>query len=142
MSEKQEQNNRDEKKERAAVWLYPSTLAQIEKTLPLANCRTVSEFLEDAAAFYVGYIAAQNSEDFLSPVFMSALRAALNDSEGRTARLLFKLSVEISMMMHVIAATSEIDDDTLRRLRGKCIKDVKGTRGAVTFDDAVHYQNS
>lgn len=143
MSEIQEKKQGTEStKERIPVYLYPDTIRQIEKTMEMANCKSRSEFLENAAVFYAGYIATKNSESFLSPALTSTLRAALNDSEGRTARLLFKLAVEMSMMMNIIAATSEIDEDTLRRLRGKCVKDVKNTRGAITFDDAVHYQNS
>ncbi|MCI8648678.1 MAG: hypothetical protein HFG20_00985 [Anaerotruncus sp.] len=107
-------------KERIPVYFYPQTIRQVEKTMELANCKSRSEFLDQAAVFYAGYVAAQNSEEFLSPTLAASLRAALNDSEGRTARLLFKLSVEMSMMMHVIAATAEIDKDTLRKLRGKC----------------------
>ena len=31
----------------------------------------------------------------------------------------------MSMMMNVIGASHDIDEDTLRKLRGKCVKDVK-----------------
>ena len=94
--------------------------------MEFANCKSRSEFLDQAAVFYAGYIATQNSEEFLSPTLAASLRAALNDSEGRTARLLFKLSVEMSMMMHMIAATAEIDEETLRKLRGKAVSTSPG----------------
>ena len=45
------------------------------------------------------------------------------------------------MVMNVIAAGMEIDDETLKSLRGKCVQDVKKTSGSITFDDAVRYQN-
>lgn len=133
----QEQN-----KERIPVYLYPNTIRKIEETMAMANCKSRSEFLEYAAIFYAGYVATKNSSQFLSPALISALRGTLEDSENRTARLLFKLAVELSMMMNVVAATADVDESTLRKLRGKCVEDVKKTHGAVTFDDAVRYQNN
>ena len=65
----------------------------------------------------------------------------MGGSENRIASLLFKLSVEISMMMNVLASGLEITDEELRRLRGKCVSDMKHTSGRVTFDAAVKYQH-
>lgn len=45
------------------------------------------------------------------------------------------------MMLHVTAATNEIDLDTLSRLRGLCVEEVKRLRGAVRLEDAVKFQN-
>ena len=44
------------------------------------------------------------------------------------------------MMMHVTAASFRVDEDTLSRLRGKCVNDVKKLNGRITFDDTVRYQ--
>jgi len=57
------------------------------------------------------------------------------------ARLLFKLAVEESMMMHVLASGLEISDTELSRLRGRCVNEVKRTSGKITFDDAVRLQS-
>lgn len=139
---KNSQDNQSNNKARIPVYLYPGTLKDIEETMPIANCRSRSDFLENAARFYSGYVKSLHSEEFLSPALLSALRATLDDSERRTARLLFKLSVEISMMMNVLAATADVDEETLEKLRAKCVNDVKKSRGAITFDEAVRYQNS
>ena len=34
-------------------------------------------------------------------------------------------AVELDMLMHVTAANFRVDEDTLSRLRGKCVKEVK-----------------
>ncbi len=57
------------------------------------------------------------SEEYLPTASVSALRATVQGSETRISRLLFKLTVEISMMMHVLAAGLEIDDSQLDDLR-------------------------
>lgn len=56
-------------------------------------------------------------------------------------RLLFKLAVEMDMMMNVLAAAMEIPEEQLRELRGRCIQEVKKTHGMISLDDAVEYQN-
>ena len=45
------------------------------------------------------------------------------------------------MVLHVTAATNQIDEDTLARLRGLCVNEVKRLRGSVRLDDAVRFQN-
>ena len=57
------------------------------------------------------------------------------------ATLLFKIAVELSMILHVTAATNQIDEDTLSRLRGMCVAEVKRLRGAVRLENAVKFQN-
>ena len=59
---------------------------------------------------------------------------------NRIGRLLFKMAVEISMMMHIIAADTEIDQETLERLRVRCVNDVKRTNGQIRFKDILQFQ--
>ena len=46
------------------------------------------------------------------------------------------------MMLHVTAATNEVDEDTLSCLRGRCVQEVKTLRGMISFDKDVHFQKS
>nr|WP_066456715.1 hypothetical protein [Anaerotruncus rubiinfantis] len=127
-------------KERIPVWLYPSTIRKIDQTLKMANCRSQSEFLENAAIFYAGYICSHSSTQYLSQVLTDVLRGMLDDSENRMARMLFKLAVETDMMMHVLAAEYGIDETTLRALRGRCVDEVKHSNGSISLDKATQYQ--
>ena len=43
----------------------------------------------------------------------------------RISRMIFKVAVELAMTMNIIAATNDIDETSLSRLRGECIKEVK-----------------
>ena len=91
--------------------------------------------------FYCGYLSAKNSDDFLPPALVSAMCGTVQDSENRIARLLFKMTVELSMMMNVLAVGLEINADDLDRLRGQCVRDVKKSNGSITFKDTVAFQN-
>ena len=62
------------------------------------------------------------------------------ESDNKQNRMLFKLAVEISMMMNLMAATQDIDKIALERLRGECVKEVARLNGAFSFEDALDWQ--
>ncbi len=124
-------------KSRATVWLYPSTMEVMDATLSKDNCKSRSEFIERAIQFYAGYISGQEATAYLPAALVAALRGTVQSSEDRIARLLFKLTVEISMMMNVLAAGLEIDSSQLDALRGRCVQEVKKTSGTITFKDTL-----
>ena len=64
----------------------------------------------------------------------------LQDSENRTSRLLFKLAVEVDMMMHLFATAMEIEPEILGKLRGLCVREIKKTNGSISLKDVVEYQ--
>ena len=134
------QKSAHEKKQRIPVWLYPDTLRAIDTAMEQANCKSRSEFLENSARMYAGYISANNALTYLPPVLVSAVRGAVQDTENRIARLLFKQAVELDMVMNVVAGTMRVDEETVKQLRATCIENVKKTGGTVTFDAAVKYQ--
>ena len=68
------------------------------------------------------------------------LEGKLNALGSRVGKLLFKLSVDDAVIANLIAAIADVDLDTLKKMRVKCIKDVKATNGEVTFEDAYRYQ--
>jgi hypothetical protein len=104
------------------------------------NCQSQSEFIEKAIRFYCGYISAEEGVRFLPAAITSALTGMVDSLENRMARLIFKLAVEMAMMMNILAANAEVDEALLRKLRGKCVDDVKKSIGAVTFEDVVRFQ--
>lgn len=130
----------EEIKERIPVWMYPSSLAVMDGALEKGGCKSRSEFLDQAALFYAGYLSGEDACDYLPPALVSALRGTLQDSENRTARLLFKLAVEVSIMMNVLASELEINESDLEKLRARCVREVKKTNGSVSFQEAVRYQ--
>lgn len=130
----------EETKDRIPLWLYPSTIESMDALLEKDNCKSRSEFIEKAIRFYSGYISAEDSMKFLPTAITSAMSGIVSTSENRMSRVMFKLAVEMSMMMNILATTAEVDENTLRRLRGKCVADVKKSIGAVTFEDVTRFQ--
>jgi len=130
----------EEKKDRLPLWLYPSTIEMLDEVFPRNNFKSRSEFIEKAIQFYCGYLSAANALTFLPTAITSAVSGAVQSSENRMARLMFKLAVEMSIMMNIVAAGADLDDINLKRLRGKCVDDVKKSIGAVNFDEVLKYQ--
>lgn len=131
----------EEVKTRITTWLYPSTIQTIDRIMPLDNCKSRSEFLEKAALFYAGYVSGKDAASFLPTALVSALRATVTESEKHICRMLFKLTVELDMVMNVLAAGMSIRTDSLRDLRDKCVREVSRTNGQITLKDAVEYQS-
>lgn len=129
-----------EEKTRIHTRIDADTERKIAAAMPLANCRSQNEFVEKALNFYCDYLTAGDCTSVLPPIYLSALKATIKATEERIARLMFKQSVEMDMMMNVLAYGMEISDDTLRDLRGHCVQNVKKTNGSVTLEKAVEFQ--
>lgn len=122
------------------MWLYPETIQRMDSMLKEDNAKSRSEFIEKALQFYMGYLASENTTDYLSKVLVSAIQGVLRETESKNSSNLFRLSVEMAMMMNILAAGLEINDEDLRKLRGRCVNEVKKTRGKISIEDAVKFQ--
>lgn len=130
-----------EEKVRFQMRISPRTDQKVKAAMPLANCKSQNEFVEEALNFYCDYLSTKNFNSAIPTIYLQALQATIECSENRISRLLFKLAVEQDMMMNVLAAGLEINTEELDALRGRCVRDVKRTSGAISFKDVVKYQN-
>lgn len=115
---------------RTGIYIGRKLLKQCNENISKTNTSSRSEFISDAI---------ENSK-VLTPALESVIGAKIAGTESRIARLLFKLSVEMAMIMNVVAASNEIDKESLDRLKGSCVKEVKKLNGNFSFEDAVDWQ--
>ena len=127
-------------KKRTAVWLYPETMGEMDGLLERDNCKSRSEFIDKALNFYMGYLVSGDTTGYLSKILISAIQGILKETENRNANNLFRLSVEMSMMMNILAAGLEISEEELRSLRGRCVQQVRKTRGKISMEEAIKFQ--
>lgn len=127
-------------KQRTTIWLNHEVMNQLDEMSERNNCKSRSEFIEKAIKFYDGYNRSTAENQYLPVALSSALNGIVKVTEDRLSKLLFKNAVEIAMMMNVISATADIDDATLKKLRIKCINEVKGTNGKISFEEVNRFQ--
>lgn len=128
-----------EKKQKFALWIYPSTMNTIERYLEKSECRGKSDFIEKAILFYAGFLAAQTYQDYIPNVVVSCMKGSLGSFERRTSNILFKVAVEISMMNFLLASTHRISRETMENLRNMCVREVKSYNGSLTLEDAAGF---
>ena len=122
------------------VSMNTKLLNAIDSAMPKVDAISRSEFICKAVEYYLAALNVKDISNILSPAVESSIRSSVRLSEMNISRMLFKLAVEMDMMMHVTAATNEIDETTLKELRENCEYDVKTTIGTINFDNAVRIQ--
>ena len=127
-------------KTKFSLWLQNETMKKLEKTYKSDGSKNRSEFIENAVLFYIGYTTAENYKEYFPEIVITTMKGMMDSFENRMAKMMFKYAVEISMLMHVVAADTNIDEGTLTKLRGKCVRDVKTAQGMISFDEALKYQ--
>lgn len=129
-----------EPKRKFALWIKESSLDLVKKLYREDNCSSQSEFIEKAILFYAGYLSTEDNKSYLPNVVTSTLKGIVAESDNRQNRMMFKLAVEMAVMMNVVASMQDIDKISLERLRGECVKEVKRLNGSFSFEDALEWQ--
>ena len=122
------------------VYTDKETLDRINAALSAANCRTRNEFINKAVRFYLAFLNNRDYSEFLTPALESVIAGKIGDTENRIARVLFKQSVELAMMMHIVAATNDVQPEDMNKLRKMCVDEVSRLGGKYKFDDVVRFQ--
>ena len=87
-----------EKKQRTTIWLSPNIMKSLDDMKSKANCKSRSEFIEQAIKFYGEYNDSMNKGQYLPLSISSAMSGMIKVSEDRISKRLFKNTVELSMM--------------------------------------------
>ena len=66
------------------------------------NCASKSDFIEKAVLFYGGYLTSNRSQDYLPNIVVSTLKSIVRESDNRQNRNLFKIAVELSMIVKIL----------------------------------------
>ena len=135
-----EEERCEDKKKKFALYIRESSLDIARQWHERDNCSSVSEFIEKAVQFYGGYVASNHNQEYLPNVIISVIKSIMRDSENRHNRNLYRIALEMSMLMNVMAATHHIPEDSLEKLRGDCEEEIKRINGILSLDTAVKWQ--
>ena len=127
-------------KNRHTIWLTDEAWSAVNCHYREDNCSAHNEYIEKAIRFYSGYLDTQHADSYLPRVLSDVLEGKLGALGSRIGRLLFKLAVELHVSSNIIASNIDVDPDTMEKVRGRCIKEVKQVNGEIKFEDALKYQ--
>ena len=125
---------------RIGVYISEELLDQCDAAVEKSGADSRSEFIRDAILHYIAVINMQESSRVLTPALESVIGSKIALTEDRINRIMFKLGVEVAMMNNILAATHNIDADTMESLRRYCTEEVATIGGKYKFEDAVKYQ--
>ena len=133
----------DDNKTKVGIHMKPELLRQVDAEYPLYDYPSRSAFVGAATEFYLGYLHSQSDTAYMNKTTLAFLENQVTKLDAKICRQLFRLCVELSMVAHVTAATVPgADEETLKRLRNKCVKDVKNTIGNVRYDSIYAHQHT
>ena len=123
------------------LYIDMDEIKEVDLYLEKANCKTRNEFLAKAVRFYLTHLNAQSRSELLTPAFESVVAGAIKDSEKKIVRLVYKLAVEMAMMMNVINYhyRNDIEKINLTELRKICSELVSETNGRFNFEDVYKF---
>ena len=113
----------------------------MENMLDEANATSKSDFVTQAIKFYIEYLRQKKCVDFISPILAQSIKSEIGSVEQNISKMLFKLSVEQSIVNNLVAFEKEITTASMETLRTECAKEVARLGGVVTFEDAYEWQN-
>ena len=131
-----------EKMKKTAVRFEPSLMDEIQCMMSEANATSMADFVRQATEFYIAYLRQKKSIDFLAPLLAQTIKNEIESVEKNISSMLFKLSVEQAIVNNIVACYNGVNDETVRELREMCSKEVAENNGIITFEEALHFQNS
>lgn len=123
-----------ETKDRLALRMQPETKRKIEQWYEADNCRSRNEFIEKAVNFYADYLDMNNGSSLLPKEIITAIDGRLAVFESRFKSLMFKLLVEMDMVMCTVADCVQLDEEYLRQKRARSVNNIKQTGGQLSFE--------
>ena len=121
--------------------LYPETVKTVDQMFRQAECRSRSQFIEQAIRYYAGYLMAKDDISYLPNTILSTMKSIVAESENKISQTFFKVAVELAMVHNCFAySLQEITAENLAQLRKSVEHEVKCTNGMLTLEDAVEWQ--
>lgn len=121
-------------KEKFVLYLTPDMKTRLERRYTEDGSRSLTGFIENAINFYLDYLSANNAGMFLPSSVQSYLDGRLDQFEDRMASLLYKQSVELDMVMSILADCVNLDEAYLRKKRAESVASVKKFNGRLRLE--------
>ena len=115
-------------RKRITIRLPQDVYGDILDNLGNAASSTFNSFMTNAARFYLGYIKARETEDYLSKTLLSIISARQERSDKATVSVLYALAVELNILQRILVSHFDIPDEVYAELRRKARAEVAVSR--------------
>ena len=129
-----------EEKKKFVLWMQKDSFKRMEDLYQRDSCKTKSQFIEKAVNYYCDFLTYDQKNAFLPRAISLTISGKMDGLENRLATLLFKMSVELSMLVHLFASTGTVNEELLHGLRSMCVDEVKRLHGSISLDKALRSQ--
>ena len=124
-----------EDKQRVSLYIDKETVKTVDVFIKKQGYHSRNEFFEKAAKNLIADSALKSSDDILSDKLAKAIENVSAENAKAISNGLFRYSVQLEMMMRVIAKTNHFTDDDLEDMRREAVNSVRRTRGKIKLED-------
>ena len=122
---------------KVTIYLDEELYGKIQKLYKIKNFRTISEFFETAMIEWFERDASEEGSVYMSKQLVSLVESTIRQSEQRINRMLFKLAVSDTELKHIIAAYYSADEDYLKEIHDRSIREVRVTNGLLNVSKMI-----
>lgn len=120
-------------KKHISFWIEEKDLNECDANVITSKYKSRSDYIAEAVRFYNGYIHNKNNEEYVNTMIRDNLTGMMKKFEKRTAKLLFKISVEVAKIFWLLVKELEIDFRDADTLHHSCVDEVKRINGAIEY---------
>lgn len=115
-------------RKRITIRLPQDVYRDILDNLGNAASSTFNSFMTNAARFYLGYIKARETEDYLSKHCCPSSARGRSGLTRRPVSVLYALAVELNILQRILVSHFDIPDEVYAELRRKARAEVAVSR--------------
>ena len=120
-------------KKHISFWIEEKDLKECDANVITSNCKSRSDYVAEAVKFYNSYLHNKNNEEYVNNMIRDNLTGMMKKFERRTAKLMFKISVEVAKIFWLLVKELEIDLRDADTLHRSCVDEVKRINGAIEY---------
>ena len=113
--------------------------SEFDHSTTAAQSRQRQKFsYRQSPSFYHGYLSGQFDLEYLCSTFGKKVDASVQQSQSRTATLIFKTAIELNMLTRLLAEDIHISNADYEKLRNRAVAAVKKTNGRIEMIDTIN----
>lgn len=120
-------------KKHISCWIEDKNLKEAENCMKIIECRSRSDYIDQAVEFYNGYIHNKNNEEYVNKNIVNTVQGMLNSFEKRMARQMFKQAVEVAKVFWLVVRGFKLEPEDVDELHSDCVEEVKRINGSIRF---------